>query len=49
MIVVTVSQFPGGVFTTAPVAYYVDRDGYIKQYNFSEWKDQIKKRFKGTL
>ncbi|XP_076079735.1 uncharacterized protein LOC143049857 [Mytilus galloprovincialis] len=49
VIAVKVCRLPGGVFTAVPESYYVDDDGYVKQFDdFEQWRSKMISSYKDT-
>ncbi|XP_052088263.1 uncharacterized protein LOC127725374 [Mytilus californianus] len=47
VIIVSVAEMPGGVFTTVPESFYTDNNGNVLQYtNITQWKHDFIKLYK---
>ncbi|XP_046372103.1 schlafen family member 8-like isoform X2 [Haliotis rufescens] len=38
VVVISVCRFPGGVFTSCPESYYLDKSGQVKAFTYTQWK-----------
>lgn len=50
VIVVSVAEIPGGVFTAVPESYYADNDGNVLPYlDLTKWKQELINSYKGII